>query len=98
MRARSSTSRSGQPVVRRPPDLATFARLLQSVADQILGPGFAAVWQMMANSFHLEALEAGLPGATVQVWPNSGHFPHLTDPRRFAAQLAASAQWQQPWT
>lgn len=149
-----------------PPDLATFARLLQSAADQILGPGFAAVWQMMADSFHLEllspearmlvesasrpdpelvrsyweellttppeqlqaavaaamrgitdaglpyllilgaelppaaraVLEAGLPGAAVQVWPNSGHFPHLADPRRFAAQLAASAQWQQRWT
>jgi pimeloyl-ACP methyl ester carboxylesterase len=146
-----------------PPDLATFARLLQSVADQILGPGFAAVWQMMANSFHLEllspaarllvesasrpepdlvrsywrellttppeqlqaavaaamrgiteaglpyllilgaelppaaraALKAGLPDATVQVWSNSGHFPHLANPRRFAEQLAASGQWQQ---
>ena len=145
-----------------PPDLATSARLLQSVADQILGPGFAAVWRMMADSFHLEllppaarmlvesasrpepelvrsywqellttppeqlqaavavamrditdahlpyllilgaeppptaraALEVGLPGATVQVWSDSGHFPHLAHPRRFAEQLAASARWQ----
>jgi pimeloyl-ACP methyl ester carboxylesterase len=149
-----------------PPDLTTIARLLQSVADQIRGPGFPAVWLMMASSFRLELLppearmqvestsrpepdlvrsywqellttppqqlqasvtaamrqiadadvpyllilgaepppatraiiEAGLPRAAVQVWPNSGHFPHLADPRRFAEQLAASAQWPLPLT
>jgi pimeloyl-ACP methyl ester carboxylesterase len=147
-----------------PPDLATLARMLQSAADQINGPGFHAVWQMMTNSFHLEllppaarqlvasasrpepelvrsywqellatppeqlqaavtdsmrritaaglpyllilgaelppvaraALDAGLPAATVQVWSNSGHFPHLADPLRFAEHLAATARWPQP--
>ena len=34
-----------------------------------------------------------LPQATVTVWPASGHFPHLADPRRFAGCLAATARW-----
>ncbi len=34
-----------------------------------------------------------LPQATVTVYPNSGHFPHLADPDRFAECLAATGQW-----
>ena len=34
-----------------------------------------------------------LPAATVEVWPRTGHFPHLADPQRFARRLAATAQW-----
>jgi pimeloyl-ACP methyl ester carboxylesterase len=36
--------------------LAPFAQLLQSLADKIRGPGFAAVWPMFAASFHTELL------------------------------------------
>ena len=36
-------------------------------------------------------LSARLPAATVEVWPRSGHFPHLADPRRFARRLADTA-------
>jgi pimeloyl-ACP methyl ester carboxylesterase len=28
-----------------------------------------------------------LPAATVEVWPRTGHFPHLADPARFARRL-----------
>jgi pimeloyl-ACP methyl ester carboxylesterase len=35
-----------------------------------------------------------LPQATVTVFPNSGHFPHLADPERFATCLAATAHWE----
>jgi len=34
-----------------------------------------------------------LPQARVTVWPDSGHFPHLAHPRRFAECLAATARW-----
>ena len=34
-----------------------------------------------------------LPQATVTVFPNSGHFPHLADPERFATFLAATGEW-----
>jgi pimeloyl-ACP methyl ester carboxylesterase len=37
-----------------------------------------------------------LPQASVTVWPGSGHFPHLADPGRFAACLAATARWGDP--
>jgi pimeloyl-ACP methyl ester carboxylesterase len=38
-------------------------------------------------------LGARLPAATVEVWPRTGHFPHLADPQRFARRLADTAQW-----
>ena len=34
-----------------------------------------------------------LPAATVEVWPRTGHLPHLADPQRFARRLAGTAQW-----
>lgn len=34
-----------------------------------------------------------LPQATITVFPESGHFPHLADPDRFAACLATTGQW-----
>jgi pimeloyl-ACP methyl ester carboxylesterase len=38
-------------------------------------------------------LASALPQSTVSVIPRGGHFPHLADPRRFAAFLAATANW-----
>jgi pimeloyl-ACP methyl ester carboxylesterase len=38
-----------------------------------------------------EWLNGMLPQATVTVWPDSGHFPHLAHPARFAECLAATA-------
>jgi pimeloyl-ACP methyl ester carboxylesterase len=37
-----------------------------------------------------EWLNAMLPQATVTVWPDGGHFPHLAHPARFAETLAAT--------
>jgi pimeloyl-ACP methyl ester carboxylesterase len=34
-----------------------------------------------------------LPQAEVTVWPDSGHFPHLAQPGRFAELLAGTARW-----
>ncbi|MDO8363807.1 MAG: alpha/beta hydrolase [Actinomycetota bacterium] len=33
-------------------------------------------------------LQALVPTATVEVWPETGHYPHLVDPVRFLARLA----------
>jgi pimeloyl-ACP methyl ester carboxylesterase len=38
-------------------------------------------------------LRDNLPQAAVTVVPDSGHFPHLADPDRFAQLLADTAQW-----
>ena len=133
-----------------------FARLVQSLADQLRGPRFADVWARFEGSMHAELLppaaralvssrsrpsqdlvvgywndalerspeELGtwagqivgevrernvpylvvsgadvepdyrrwlgdaLPQAEIVVWPESGHFPHLAHPDRFAQVLA----------
>lgn len=41
------------------------------------GPGYA------------EWLRARIPTATVEVWPDLGHYPHLVDPDRFLQRVAA---------
>ena len=35
-----------------------------------------------------------LPQLEIEVWADTGHFPHLAHPERFAARLAATASWQ----
>ena len=35
-----------------------------------------------------------LPQIEIEVWPDTGHFPHLAYPGRFAQRLAATAGWQ----
>jgi pimeloyl-ACP methyl ester carboxylesterase len=42
---------------------------------------------------YLGWLTEALPQAEVTVWPGSGHFPHLAQPRRFGELLAATARW-----
>jgi pimeloyl-ACP methyl ester carboxylesterase len=40
-----------------------------------------------------QRVREALPQATVTVVPNSGHFPHLADPDRFAQLLAETGRW-----
>ena len=42
--------------VDQPPDVAPFARLLTSIADELRGPAFADVWARFHDSFHTELL------------------------------------------
>lgn len=147
--------------VDQPLQVAPFAQFLRSIAEQIRGPGFPAVWEMIAASMHAELLPpsahhlvqatcrpdqdvllgywqnvldrpvaelthliegelaavrsigvpyhivAGqqpdpsyrhwltqiLPQATITVWPDGGHFPHLAHPEQFAQCLQATADW-----
>ena len=46
------------------------------------------------DSSYMAWFREALPDATVTLFPNSGHFPHLADPERFAACLAATKQWR----
>ena len=38
-------------------------------------------------------MQTNLPDARLEVWPGSGHFPHLAHPRRFAELLAETGTW-----
>lgn len=42
---------------------------------------------------YLKWLSHELPQAEVEIWPGSGHFPHLAHPLRFAEVLARTAAW-----
>jgi pimeloyl-ACP methyl ester carboxylesterase len=147
--------------VDQPLRVEPFARLVQSLAGPLRGPGFAQVWENFEASMgigglpqsaqdllqsaryvrqelvagywrevldrpveeisgqvedglaavreakvpyvyvgghdpgaeYLEWLNRELPQAAVEIWPGSGHFPHLAQPRRFAELLAATSSW-----
>jgi pimeloyl-ACP methyl ester carboxylesterase len=36
---------------------------------------------------YAEWLDTHVPGATAEVWPDHGHYPHLVDPARFVARV-----------
>jgi pimeloyl-ACP methyl ester carboxylesterase len=38
-------------------------------------------------------IRSNMPDARTEVWPQSGHFPHLAHPRRFAEILAETGTW-----
>jgi pimeloyl-ACP methyl ester carboxylesterase len=38
-------------------------------------------------------IHANMPGTRTEVWPHSGHFPHLAHPRRFAEILKETDTW-----
>lgn len=143
--------------VDQPLQTTAFAAFLHSIADQLRGPGFPAIWEQFLASMHIELLPASaqqllrststprqelvlgywrevldrpasevtdqmtaglaalratavpylivagsepepgyrqwlgevLPQAAITVLPDSGHFPHLAYPGRFAELLAA---------
>ncbi len=152
---------SGVVNVDQPLQTGPFAGFLHTLADDLRGPAFPAIWEGFLASMHVEllpqsaqdlvrstcrpqqdlvlgywrevlersideltasaeegmaTLRAGglpylivagsdlepayqrwlnemLPEARVTVWPESGHFPHLAHPDRFAAALASTAGW-----
>lgn len=56
------------------------------------GTGYLFTTGHEAGPAYRRWLSQVLPQATIQIWPGSGHFPHLAHPERFAACLAATAQ------
>ena len=41
-----------------------------------------------------EWLQGVMPRIEIEVWPDTGHFPHLAYPGRFAERLAVTAGWR----
>ena len=66
---------------------ATIARLRARQVSYLFIAGHPA------EPEYLAWLCRQLPQVVVETWPDSGHFPHLAHPARFAACLAATAQW-----
>ena len=58
------------------------------------GLPFASVLGRDPSSEDLAWIGANLPAMRVEVWPQSGHFPHLAHPRRFAELLAETGRWR----
>ncbi len=71
------------------------APAIADVVDQALG-GYANGGVEYLSLFGVDPgadygswLADRIPGATVEVWPDYGHYPHLVDPDRFVERLAA---------
>ena len=62
-------------------------------AIRALGLPFASVFGHAPSPEDVAWVGAHLPGMRVEVWPHSGHFPHLAHPRRFAGLLAETGTW-----
>lgn len=45
---------------------------------------------------YVEWVESVLPQATFAIWPDSGHFPPLAHPERFAIALQSTEDWSPP--
>ncbi|HSL59720.1 MAG TPA: alpha/beta fold hydrolase [Acidimicrobiales bacterium] len=65
---------------------------LTAVAEELLGAvqvTYLAVHGSDPGPGYAEWLADRVSGATVEVWDGLGHHPHLVDPARFAARVAA---------
>jgi pimeloyl-ACP methyl ester carboxylesterase len=69
-------------------DLAELA----ATADALLGAvrvPYLAIHGADPGAGYADWLAERVPGAQVEVWGIGGHYPHLADPDRFAARIAA---------
>ena len=60
--------------------VASFAHLVQSLAEKLRGPGFPAVWEMFAASMHVDSREH--PAQAHQVWCQDIRSPRTIRARR----------------
>jgi pimeloyl-ACP methyl ester carboxylesterase len=65
-----------------------------SSAIRASGLPFASVLGRDPSPEDLAWIRAHLPGTRIEVWPQSGHFPHLAHPRKFAELLAETGGWR----
>jgi pimeloyl-ACP methyl ester carboxylesterase len=77
---------------RTPAELDAWT-LQASAAVRKSGAPYVAVVGQDPSSEEVAWVRANLPDARTLVWPNSGHFPHLAHPRRFAELLAETGTW-----
>ena len=57
------------------------------------GLPYVAVLGHEPSPMDAEWVRLNLPAARTEVWPRSGHFPHLAHPRRFAEILSQTGTW-----
>jgi pimeloyl-ACP methyl ester carboxylesterase len=57
------------------------------------GLPYAAVVGNDPSPEDVDWISSNMPGMRTEVWPHSGHFPHLAHPRRFAKLLAETGGW-----
>jgi len=96
-----ATSQARQDVVlgywqdlfeRTPADLDAWTER-SSAAVRLSGVSYVGVFGQDPSSEDAAWMRTNLPDARLIVWPDSGHFPHLAHPRRFAQLLAETATW-----
>ena len=90
----AATSRPDQDVV-----LGVWSIMFDSTADQLNATVESLVGSITAPYLSLHGVDPGVeygnwltakvPTATVEVWPDHGHYPHLVDRNRFVDRLAA---------
>jgi pimeloyl-ACP methyl ester carboxylesterase len=77
---------------RTPEDLDAWVAN-SAAAIRASGVPFVAIVGQDPSPEEVAWLQSNLPEARTMVWPNSGHFPHLAHPRRFAELLAETGTW-----
>jgi len=78
--------------------LGTWDSVLHQSADELDATVAALVGVITVPYLSLHGIDPGpdyaawltglVPTASVEVWPDMGHYPHLVDPHRFLARLA----------
>ena len=82
-----------QPLFERTPSELDAWIVREVTAVRESGVPFVSVLGRDPSPEDLAWLRTNLPGARTLVWPQSGHFPHLAHPRRFAELLAETGAW-----
>lgn len=65
---------------------------LTAMVDALTAPvraRYLAIHGLDPGSDYAEWLSRRIPTATVEIWPDHGHYPHLVDPDRFVERLHA---------
>ncbi len=64
-----------------------------ATAFQSSGLPFVAVVGHEPSTVDADWVRSNMPSTRTEVWPHSGHFPHLAHPHRFAELLAQTGTW-----
>ena len=77
---------------RNPADLDAWTRRASAAITES-GVRYVSVLGQEASAEEMAWIRTNLPDARTLVWLNSGHFPHLAHPHRFAELLAETGTW-----
>ena len=82
-----------QPLFQVSPDRLDAMVAQWASAVRALGLPFASVLGRDPSPDDLAWIGTNIPAMRIETWPQSGHFPHLAHPRRFAGLLAETGTW-----